>query len=132
MPPARQDDVLLTQLLSTFEPGNPKPYTTGDWKKTTELLNEAFGSYRELFWPDAEELHDLSDEWKHIREVAMPAFLHYFNTGLIANPEQVRARIVSYLIPFDKALGDAGVISATDALRVADWIGERLERALVA
>lgn len=130
MSPARQGDVLLTLLLSTIEPANPKPYEPADWKRTTELLNDAFGSYQELFWPDAEELHDLSDEWKHVREVAMPAFLHYFNTGLIANPEQVRARIIFYLVPFDSDLVDAGVISATDALRVADWIAERLERAL--
>ena len=130
MSPARQGNVLLTLLLSTIEPGNPEPYQPGDWKNTTDLLNEAFGAYNELFWPDAEELHNLSDEWKHVREVAMPAFLQYFNTGLVANPEQVRARISSYLIPFDNALVDAGVISATDALRVADWIGERLERTL--
>jgi hypothetical protein len=117
MSPARQGDVLLTLLLSTIEPANPQPYEPADWKKTTELLNDAFGSYQELFWPDAEEIHELSEEWKHVREVAMPAFLHYFNTGLIANPEQVRARIVSYLTPFDGALADAGVISATDVLK---------------
>ena len=76
-------------------------------------------------------LAGLSDEWKHIREVAMPAFLHYFNTGLIANPEQVRARITAYLIPFDEAFLGAGLISASDALRIADWVGARLERALV-
>jgi hypothetical protein len=128
--PAQQGDVLLTLLLSTVEPVKPRPYEAKDWQRTTELLNEAFVAYQGLFWPDAAESGGLSEEWKHVREVAMPAFLHYFNTGLIANPEQVRARITAYLSPFDEALRGAGLMSASDALRIADWVGARLERAL--
>ena len=54
--PAQQGDVLLTLLLSTIEPAKSRPYEPKDWQRTTELLNEAFGVYQELFWPDAEEL----------------------------------------------------------------------------
>lgn len=129
--PARQGDVLLTLLLSTIEPAEPIPYEPDDWRRTTELLNEAFEAYLGLFWPDPEETGALSDEWTRVREVAMPAFLHYFNTGLIASPEQVRARILTYLTPFDTAFRDAWSMTATDALRIADWIGARLQSNLV-
>src|SRR6185369_2736272 len=115
---------------STQEPESPEPYLQTDWKKTADLLNIAFGAYLDLFWPNDEEVDDLSQEWKRVREVAMPAFIQYFNTGLIANPDQVRARILNYLGPFGNLFVDAGIITPLDALRVADWIGGRLERGL--
>jgi len=34
----------------------------------------------------------------------MPAFLHYFNQGLLASTDQVEQRIQSYLSPFDDQL----------------------------
>lgn len=130
MSPARQGDVLLTLLLSTSEPITPAPYRQKEWQASAELLNDAFNAYLELFWPTPGEVSTLSDEWKRVRSVALPAFVHYFNTGLIANPGQVRDRIVAYLFPFDEEFAATGRLRPSDTIQVADWIAERLEHSL--
>lgn len=62
----------------------------------------------------------------------MPAFLDYFNTGLLADPEQVRDRIVTYVVPFDSIASELGLIAAADAIAIADWVGQELESRLAA
>jgi hypothetical protein len=128
--PARQGDVLLSVLASTPEPAAPRAFDEAAWNRATDLLNDAFNSYVAQFWPTEGELGAQSEEWKRVREVAMPTFMNYFNTGLLADPEQVVARIARYVVPFDSALAGLGLLTATDALTIADWIAEQLERRL--
>ncbi|MDX2206060.1 MAG: SEC-C metal-binding domain-containing protein [Gemmatimonadales bacterium] len=130
--PARQGDVLLSVLASTPEPELAEAFDDSRWTRATTLLNDAFNSYCALFWPTEGELGAQTEEWKRIREVAMPAFLDYFNTGLLADPAQVIGRIVTYVAPFDSTSSALGLITATDAIAVANWIGQELERRLAA
>jgi hypothetical protein len=58
----------------------------------------------------------------------MPAFLHYFNTGLLASVEQIRDRAKLYLSPFDTDLEAELGISASHSLLIADWIAERTQK----
>ncbi|MFL5384094.1 MAG: SEC-C domain-containing protein [Longimicrobiaceae bacterium] len=102
--------------------------TEEEWNNCVQLLNEAFSAYLELFWSEGgEAIHTMPEEWKRVRDVSLPAFLHYFNTGLLASSEQVISRIERYLMPFDRALARDFGISASDALRIAAWISEQLE-----
>ena len=80
-----------------------------------------------MFWPTPEELPTLTEEWRDAREVAMPAFLHYFNTTLLASKEQISDRVANYLSPFDEYLGASTGISASDTLKVEASISQHLQ-----
>ncbi|HST61368.1 MAG TPA: hypothetical protein VLK84_21870 [Longimicrobium sp.] len=128
--PARQFEFLLSLLLSTPEPHHPRELAKVDWERMMRLLNIAFESYAELFFPSGEELEHATPEWRRVRDVAMPTFLHYFNTGLIASSTQVTSRIEKYVVPFDLQLARDLGISATDSIRVCDWITKKLAQDL--
>src|SRR5438552_874410 len=62
-----------------------------------------------------------------LREVAMPAFLHYFNNALLASKEQIVERVKNYLSPFDEYFRTTTGISASDELQITEWIGQSLQ-----
>lgn len=128
--PLRQQFYLLGLLLTTQEPAAPKEFGSADWQQSVNLLNEIFNSYAWMFWPRADEVPSFTEQWTKIREVAMPAFLHYFNTGILASVEQVSERISLYLSPFDDLLENEIGISASDALCVADWLAKDFQEIL--
>lgn len=61
-------------------------YKKEKWDDIVELLNDIEKEYDELFFPKEGEIVDT--EWKHIRQVAVPTFLSYFNTGPLNYEEQ--------------------------------------------
>jgi hypothetical protein len=126
--PARQLFFLLGLMLTTPEPTNPKDFGEQEWQDSIELFNAIYTTYARMFWPKEEELPNLTDEWTRVREVVMPTFLHYFNTGVLASIEQVSERIRQYFVPFDADLKRDFGISASEALDVADWIAKYLQR----
>jgi hypothetical protein len=128
MSPARQLFFLLGLMLTTPEPANPKRFGRQEWEESAELLNSIYSAYALMFWPKEEDLPNLTDEWRSVREVVMPTFLHYFNTGVLASVEQVSERIRRYIVPFDAELKDEFGISASEALSVADWITKHFQR----
>lgn len=128
--PAKQCSFLIGILLESQEPERPKDLSPEDWERAEDLLNQAFIAYSLLYYPSKDEAGSLTEEWYKVREVAMLAFLHFFNTGLIASAEQVRSRIQRYLIPFDDDLAGIIGITATQALGVCEWIAARLQSVL--
>jgi hypothetical protein len=123
----RQLFFLLGLMLTTPEPTQPKPLDKSAWHYMVGLLEEIFGLYAFMFWPTTEELPTLTKEWRKTREVAMPAFLHYFNTTLLASMEQVSERIINYLSPYDEYLAASAGITASDTLNIAAYIGQLLQ-----
>lgn len=124
--PAKQQSFLLSLALATPEPAEQDSLSEDEWTQVYESFEEAFVAYMELFWPDSAELEDLSAEWHSVRKVAMPAFLDYFNTGLLATVEQIREQIQRYVVPFDDVLVGLIGISASGALKIAEQIQEDL------
>ena len=61
-------------------------YTHEQWDKIVELLNDIEREYDKLFFPEEGEVID--ENWKKVREVAMPSFLSYFNQGPLNYEEQ--------------------------------------------
>lgn len=120
--PARQQAFLLSVMLASPPPTTGQPTSEDQWKEIYACLEEAFGAYLSIFWPSQEELSDIPEEWHSVRAVAMPAFLQYFYTDILATSEQVRSRILRYVAPFDQWLDDEWGLSATKAVTVADWI----------
>lgn len=125
--PYKQRAFLIGLMLTTTEPSEPKIMERAQWEKIKDLLNEIYNSYALMFWPKKDEIDNLPDEWHQVREVAMPAFLNYFNTGLLASVEQVSERIRLCLTPFDVKLKEMIGISASDALKVADYISNDMQ-----
>lgn len=129
--PQKQQFFLLGQMLTTPEPKQSKPFGEEEWHMAVRLLNAIFNSYAFMFWPKhREDVSTLTAEWHKVREIAMPAFLHYFNTGLLASIEQISDRIRQNLIPFDATLKSGINISATEALAIIDWISQFLQKGL--
>jgi hypothetical protein len=125
--PVRQWSFLLGLMLTTAEPKKPKQFGHSELKRATQLLEAIFNSYSWMFWPTPEEQDNLTDEWERARKVAMPAFLHYFNTALLASVEQVTERIRRYLTPLDEPFKGLIGISASDTLKLTKWIGDSVQ-----
>lgn len=128
--PAKQIPFLLSLMLSTPIPGESHSLTEEEWRQVKTLLDRLFHAYMGLYWPSKEQIGALSDEWRRSREVSMMAFLHFFNTGLLASVEQITDRIRRYLAPFDDELKKTLGLSATDALEISKWISNTLQRDL--
>ena len=85
--PMRQLYFLGGLLVSSDDTnGTDIQYTPEKWNKIVELLNEIEREYDKLFFPKPDE--EIDDEWKKIRQVAMPSFLSYFNQGPLNYEEQ--------------------------------------------
>ncbi len=127
MSPHRQLFFLLGLMLSTNEPAFPQEFDDEKWNESVDLLGKIFLSYAWMFWPKPEEAGRLSQEWKEAREVAMPAFLHYFNSGLLASTEQIKDRIKKYIVPHDSAVKEIFGISTTEMLEITDIISKQMQ-----
>ena len=127
--PARQLSFLIGLLLATPEPAQASELTEAEWSQVQKLLGDAFSAYQLLYYPSSDEVISAREEWTRAREVAMPAFLHYLGSDLMASTDQVEARVRRYLVPFDEHQERLLGISATDALPIAGWISDRLQHA---
>jgi len=125
--PTKQLFFMLGIMLTTPEPTCPKDFGDDGWNDSKDLLNRIFSTYAWMYWPTKDELPNLTNEWKQLRQVAMPAFLHYFSTSLMASVEQLRERIRRYVTPFDSELKKISGITATDALEITNWIADSLQ-----
>ncbi len=128
--PAKQIPFLLAVLLSGQEPESPVDFGKDEWERAKSILDKLFYAYMSLYMPSKEELGTLAPEWHRVREVSMLAFLHYFNTGLLASVHQVVERVRTYLVPFDAELLAALGISATQSLAICQWISDQLQKSL--
>lgn len=61
-------------------------YNPEKWNQIVVLLNEIEAEYDKLFFPTTPE--EVDEQWKHVRKVAMPSFLSYFNQGPLNYEEQ--------------------------------------------
>ncbi len=121
--PQRQLSYLLGLLMTTPEPPMPREMDQ-EWDDVIGLLEKIFSSYAVMFSPSGGQLGQLTQAGRDARKVAMPAFLHYYYSGLMASTEQVRDWIRRYIVPHDAVIKDILGLSAMDMLRIASMIGE--------
>ncbi len=126
--PAKQIPFLFSVLLSTPEPAPPSDFGEPEWERVRPILEKLFFAYMRLYMPTKDQLGNIAPEWYRVREVSMLAFLHYFNSGLLASTQQIEERIRTYLIPFDNELSECLGISASQALSIFQWISHRLQK----
>ena len=128
--PAKQIPFLLGVLLSSPEPTDGKELTSEDWAKVRQIIERLFHAYMLLYMPSPDQLGAVAPEWLRVREVSMLAFLHYFNSGLMASVEQISERIRRYCAPFDAEIAAALGVTATEALLIVHRIAETLQSSL--
>jgi Predicted metal-binding protein related to the C-terminal domain of SecA len=124
--PARQISFLLSVLLGLPEPQDPLDLDEGNWERVKALLNRMSSAYLTHYIPAEDEGPCVTPEWRRVREVAMGAFFHYFNSDLLASVGQIEHRIATYLAPFDNTIEELLGISATEAIAICRFITENL------
>jgi hypothetical protein len=104
----------LAGLNISSDPSNGEDvrYTHEKWDKIVILLNEIEDEYDKLFFPAKPE--DVTEEWKRIRQVAMPSFLSYFNQGPLNYEEQVINWVRDLYTPLDNIIEKATGIKTED------------------
>lgn len=113
--PMRQLYFLGGLLVSSDDSnGTDIQYTPDKWNQIVELLNEIEREYDKLFFPKPDE--EIDEEWKKIRQVAMPSFLSYFNQGPLNYEEQT----INWVNDLFSQLDDT--IEAETGVKVNDFI----------
>ena len=125
--PTKQIHFLLGIMLETGEPAAAKEFTDREWEQIVEPLERLGHAYMSLYLPSDEVDGSQPELWGK-QQVAMTAFLDYHQKGLLASTEQVSDRIRSYLTPFDDRLSDTLGLSASEALNIAHYIGDKLQQ----
>jgi len=128
--PAKQCFYLLGILQLSKEPKKPKELDKSSIEKIIQKLEVIFNYYALMFFPSDDEYDELTEEWYRIGEVAMPAFLHYFNTSLMASAEQIQSRIRNSFTKFDKIIVDSIGIPVDECLQICTAVVEKQERNL--
>lgn len=99
--PMRQLYYLAGLNLSTnSDKGGKFWYDPIKWNEIVKLLNEIEQEYQKIILEFNEEVSDF-DNWKKIREVAVPSFLTYFNQGPLNFEEQILNWVVDLYSTFD-------------------------------
>ena len=75
-------------------------YDPAKWDEIVKLLNEIEQEYQKIMFETNEEADDFNN-WKKIREVAVPSFLTYFNQGPLNYEEQILNWVIDLYSSFD-------------------------------
>jgi hypothetical protein len=95
--------------------GNDIRYTPEKWNEIVVLLNEIEIEYNKIFFPNTED--EITEEWKRVREVAMPSFLSYFNQGPLNYEEQVINWIRDLFTSLDKTIENTTGVKTEDFIQ---------------
>ena len=113
--PLRQLYFLGGLLVSTDNAnGNDIQYTPEKWNQIVKLLNEIESEYDKLFFPKPNE--EIDEEWKKIRQVAMPSFLSYFNQGPLNYEEQTISWVKDLYSQIDVTIENETGVKTADFL----------------
>jgi hypothetical protein len=90
-------------------------YSHVEWDAMVDLLNDIENEYENLFFPEKPE--NVDEQWSHIRGVAMPSFLSYFNQGPLNYEEQVINWTRDLYTPMDSLIEQKTGIKTEDFIR---------------
>lgn len=86
-------------------------YDPAKWNAIVKLLNEIEQEYQKMMFEFNEEADDFNN-WRKIREVAVPSFLTYFNQGPLNYEEQILNWVIDLYSTFDDYfLSEFGLIT---------------------
>ncbi len=101
-------------------------YTPEKWNNIVELLNEIECEYDKLFFPKPDE--EIDEEWKKIRQVAMPSFLSYFNQGPLNYEEQTINWINDLYSQLDDIVENETEVKTADFIQFYNNLDELVQR----
>lgn len=101
-------------------------YTPEKWNQIVMLLNEIELEYYKLFFPSTPE--EVTDDWKKVREVAMPSFLSYFNQGPLNYEEQVINWTRDLFTPLDDIIENSTGVKTEDFIQFYENIDQLHQR----
>lgn len=113
--PMRQLHYLAGLNISTKkENGVDFIYNQEKWDEIVILLNDIESEYQKLLLENNENLD--FEEWKKVREVAVPSFLTYFNVGHLNFEEQIINWVSDLYSHFDEFLSEQYELTTSDFL----------------
>ena len=129
--PLRQGMYLLGIASNQKEPSDTKNIDEGKNTQLINLLNEIFNKYALAYFPQKNEiLEGLDEKWRKHREIAMPAFIHYFNTGFNISSDQIKSWIRFYFDGFEQRIESKFGVNHDDLLRAGVFFAEQIEKSL--
>ena len=90
-------------------------YHREKWQRIVSLLNEIENEYDKLFL--ATKTEEITEDWKRVRQVAIPSFLSYFNQGPLNYEEQVINWIRDLFTPIDNIIENVTNVKTDDFIQ---------------
>jgi hypothetical protein len=129
--PLRQGMYLLGIACNQIEPSEQKSLDDGKCTQLINLLNEIFNKYALAYFPQKNELlGGLDKNWHKHREIAMPAFIHYFTTGFNISSDQIKSWIRFYFDGFEHRIESKFGVSHIDLLEAGAFFEEYVAKSL--
>lgn len=101
--PMRQLYYLAGLCISTDrENGRDHHYNREKWNEVVKLLNEIEDEYMDSLMQYDENAD--AEQWRKVRDVAVPSFLSYFNQGPLNYEEQILNWVIDLYVNFDAIL----------------------------
>lgn len=102
-------------ITSDDSKGQDNMFHKEKWSQIVTLLNEIETEYDKLFFPTSSE--EITEDWKHVRKVAMPSFLTYFNQGILNYEEQIINWVRDLFTKLDTLIEDELGLKTEDFLQ---------------
>ncbi len=112
----------VTSAINEEEPLIPQ-FSDEEWEQIKALLIEIEEGYLEAFHP--EEGQEIDEEWIDHRQIAMPAFLSYFNQGNLNYEEQDIERVYAYYKPFNDKIKAHFGLDVSDFVDIYNFIDSK-------
>lgn len=118
----------LAGLNVTSNPKEPLgvQHDSKKWAEIVRLLNEIEAEYHQMFFP--KEGEEVNDEWKRVRQVAMPSFLGYFNQGPLNYEEQVINWIEDLFMPLNEFITEQTALTTQDFIQFYKNLDDLVQR----
>lgn len=129
--PLKQYLYLAGILMSTPKKVDTKEFNKKEEKKVNKILNNVVNLYSLMFFPTKEQNRDSLDEnWYKAREISMPFFLNYFNTGALVYQDQQINRIRRWFLPFNSYIKSTYNLDINILIDIYLYIGQTLQKQL--
>ena len=125
--PYRQVCHILGVAFTSQESPNASPITQEQWQQVKDLSTRIFDQYVLMYFRKPSEMQGLSDDERRRIEVTMGMFLQYLGAPLMRSEDQLLARVKALNVPFDDVLGRELGFSASNLLRLLDYVKGALQ-----
>ncbi|EPN1928656.1 hypothetical protein ACTV70_000126 [Cronobacter dublinensis] len=125
--PARQSLYLLGIMMAQKNHGVEK-CTDEKMNRVFSLLNDIFGKYLDVYFPDESEIgKGLDSSWFESRKSSMVAFLGYFFESRKIATDVLRLEVLNSYEKFEEQITEHFGLSCKDMVAIADRIGQLIQ-----